>query len=94
MSDKFASLVRCLCRLDFNGDDEKALVEEVFTSAIAALTEEDQTLPQVVTILPLLKVWYRYHSLLAGCSSHFVRSRTERDWNSPRRSFANPEGSY
>jgi ATP-dependent RNA helicase DOB1 len=42
-------------KLDFNSDEEKALVEQVFHSAIAALTEEDQSLPQVVTILPLLK---------------------------------------
>ena len=44
-----------MSRLDFNNSDEKELVEQVFSNAIEALSEDDQTLPQVETLLPLLK---------------------------------------
>lgn len=42
-------------RLDFNNDDEKNLIEQVFLNAIEALSEDDKRLPQVETLLPLLK---------------------------------------
>ncbi|UJR27854.1 hypothetical protein I4U23_009119 [Adineta vaga] len=44
-----------ISKLDFNSDDEKRLVEEVFTNAIDLLSEEDKKLPQINTVLPLLK---------------------------------------
>ena len=34
-------------RMDFNSDEEKALIEQVFMNAIEALSEDDQSLPQV-----------------------------------------------
>jgi hypothetical protein len=42
-------------RLDFNSDDEKMLIEQVFMNAIEALSDDDRRLPQVETLLPLLK---------------------------------------
>jgi len=36
-------------------DDEKRLVEEVFNNAIDLLSDEDKKLPQINTVLPLLK---------------------------------------
>eukprot|EP00624_Nannochloropsis_granulata_P001318 evm.model.NODE_16421_length_6325_cov_27.414228.1 len=42
-------------KLDFNEEGEKELVEQVFNNAIDSLSEEDKTLPQVVSLLPLLK---------------------------------------
>ena len=39
----------------FSPDDEKKLGEEVFRNAIACLSEEDQKLPQIEQVLPLLK---------------------------------------
>eukprot|EP01048_Picozoa_sp_COSAG05_P010045 COSAG05_NODE_864_length_6891_cov_387.780330_5_plen_135_part_00 len=44
-----------MTKLDFNTDDEKALVEQVFTNAIDSLSEDDRRLPQIEHILPLLK---------------------------------------
>ena len=44
-----------MSKLDFNEESEKDLVEQVFNNAIDSLAEEDKTLPQVVSILPLLK---------------------------------------
>ena len=44
-----------MARLDFNNEAEKELVSEVFENALQSLSEDDRTLPQVVTILPLLK---------------------------------------
>uniref|UniRef100_I2CQP2 ATP-dependent RNA helicase DOB1 n=1 Tax=Nannochloropsis gaditana (strain CCMP526) TaxID=1093141 RepID=I2CQP2_NANGC len=44
-----------MSKLDFNEEGEKELVEQVFTNAIDSLSEEDKTLPQVVSLLPLLK---------------------------------------
>ena len=44
-----------MAKLDFNNDEEKALVEQVFLNAMEALSQDDQQLPQVQTILPLLK---------------------------------------
>jgi ATP-dependent RNA helicase DOB1 len=40
---------------DYNSDDEKKLVQEVFNNAIGILSDEDQKLPQVESVLPLLK---------------------------------------
>jgi len=44
-----------MARLDFNNEEEKELVEKVFENALESLSEDDRLLPQVVTILPLLK---------------------------------------
>lgn len=44
-----------LSKLDFNTNQEKNLVDEVFKNAIDVLSEEDRLLPQVVSLLPLLK---------------------------------------
>lgn len=44
-----------LSKLDFNDDEEKALIDTVFTNAMDALSEEDRKLPQVELVLPLLK---------------------------------------
>lgn len=40
---------------DYNSDEEKRLVQQVFNNAISILSEEDQKLPQVESVLPLLK---------------------------------------
>uniref|UniRef100_A0A8C7SIG7 RNA helicase n=1 Tax=Oncorhynchus mykiss TaxID=8022 RepID=A0A8C7SIG7_ONCMY len=42
-------------KLDFNTDEEKKLVEEVFNNAIDCLSDDDKKLPQVEHVLPLLK---------------------------------------
>uniref|UniRef100_W5MVR7 Exosome RNA helicase MTR4 n=1 Tax=Lepisosteus oculatus TaxID=7918 RepID=W5MVR7_LEPOC len=42
-------------KLDFNTEEEKKLVEEVFNNAIDCLSDEDKKLPQVEHVLPLLK---------------------------------------
>ncbi|XP_045614688.1 exosome RNA helicase MTR4-like isoform X1 [Procambarus clarkii] len=42
-------------KLDFNLAEEKQLVDEVFSNAISVLSEEDRQLPQVVSVLPLLR---------------------------------------
>uniref|UniRef100_A0A8C1WFV9 Exosome RNA helicase MTR4 n=1 Tax=Cyprinus carpio TaxID=7962 RepID=A0A8C1WFV9_CYPCA len=44
-----------VAKLDFNTDDEKKLVEEVFNNATDCLSDEDKKLPQVEHVLPLLK---------------------------------------
>jgi len=44
-----------MARMDFNSEEEKDVVEQVFLNAMEALSEDDKVLPQVVTILPLLK---------------------------------------
>nr|XP_053634400.1 exosome RNA helicase MTR4-like [Cherax quadricarinatus] len=44
-----------MSKLDFNLAEEKLLVDEVFNNAIAVLSEEDRQLPQVVSVLPLLR---------------------------------------
>ncbi|XP_058472504.1 exosome RNA helicase MTR4 [Solea solea] len=44
-----------VAKLDFNTDDEKRLVEEVFSNAVDCLSDEDKKLPQVEHVLPLLK---------------------------------------
>ncbi|CAM9097461.1 unnamed protein product, partial [Ectocarpus fasciculatus] len=42
-------------RFDFNSEEEKALVEQVFGNAVDALAEDDKKLPQIETLLPLLR---------------------------------------
>ncbi|XP_057674378.1 exosome RNA helicase MTR4 [Corythoichthys intestinalis] len=44
-----------VAKLDFNKEEEKRLVEEVFTNAVDCLSDEDKKLPQVEHVLPLLK---------------------------------------
>ncbi|XP_047426042.1 exosome RNA helicase MTR4 [Mugil cephalus] len=44
-----------VAKLDFNKDEEKRLVEEVFNNAVDCLSDEDKKLPQVEHVLPLLK---------------------------------------
>ncbi|XP_048762429.2 exosome RNA helicase MTR4-like [Ostrea edulis] len=44
-----------MSRLDFNSEEEKALVDEVFNNAIDNLSEEDKKLPQIEHVLPLLR---------------------------------------
>ena len=44
-----------LNREDYTDDVEKDLISQVFTNAIDSLGEDDQKLPQVVALLPLLK---------------------------------------
>jgi superfamily II RNA helicase len=40
---------------DYNSDEEKKLVQQVFNNAISILSDEDQKLPQVESVLPILK---------------------------------------
>ena len=42
-------------RFDFNSEEEKTLVEQVFSNAVDALAEDDKKLPQIETLLPLLR---------------------------------------
>ncbi|KAJ7567122.1 hypothetical protein O6H91_02G132600 [Diphasiastrum complanatum] len=44
-----------MSKLDFNSEDEKSVVEDVFRNAIACLNEEDRSIPAIDLILPLLK---------------------------------------
>ena len=44
-----------MSNLAFNDDSEKAMVEQVFRSALESLSEEDRDLPQIQNILPLLR---------------------------------------
>ncbi|KAL3314343.1 Exosome RNA helicase MTR4 [Cichlidogyrus casuarinus] len=44
-----------LAKLDFTTEQEKRVVEEVFENAIDCLSTEDRSLPQVKSVLPLLK---------------------------------------
>jgi len=44
-----------MARFDFTSADEKGLIENVFSNALEALAEEDRKLPQIDTLLPLLK---------------------------------------
>ncbi|VDI66414.1 ATP-dependent RNA helicase DOB1 [Mytilus galloprovincialis] len=44
-----------MSKLDFNTEEEKGLVDEVFNNAIDALSDEDKKLPQVEAVLPLLR---------------------------------------
>jgi len=44
-----------MAKLDFNTNDEKKLVDDVFNNAMMVLSPEDRLLPQVENVLPLLK---------------------------------------
>lgn len=44
-----------MSKLEFNSEEEKDTVETVFKNAISNLSEDDQALPQIEHILPLLK---------------------------------------
>ncbi len=40
-----------ISRLDFNSEEEKALVEQVFLNALEALSDDDKKLPQVSFVM-------------------------------------------
>ncbi|XP_070033422.1 DExH-box ATP-dependent RNA helicase DExH10-like [Nicotiana tomentosiformis] len=44
-----------MTKLDFNTEEEKEAVEQVFRSAVACLSEEDRNLPAIELMLPLLQ---------------------------------------
>ncbi|KAJ7946524.1 DExH-box ATP-dependent RNA helicase [Quillaja saponaria] len=44
-----------MTKMDLNGDDEKANIENIFWSAMDMLSDDDKKLPQVSNMLPLLK---------------------------------------
>lgn len=44
-----------MSKLDFNSQEEKDIVEQVFRNAILCLNEEDRTLPAIELMLPLLQ---------------------------------------
>jgi len=44
-----------LSKLDFNNEEEKEMIQSVYTNAISSLSEDDQQLPQIEHLLPLLK---------------------------------------
>ncbi|XP_024386921.1 DExH-box ATP-dependent RNA helicase DExH10 [Physcomitrium patens] len=44
-----------MSKLDFNNDEEKEAVEDIFKKAIEVLSEEDRSLPAIDLLLPLLK---------------------------------------
>lgn len=44
-----------MAKLEFNTDEERDMVANVFESAISGLSEDDRQLPQIEHILPLLK---------------------------------------
>jgi ATP-dependent RNA helicase DOB1 len=44
-----------MSKLECNSEEEQEMVQNVFTNAIAGLSEEDRKLPQIEHLLPLLK---------------------------------------
>merc|ERR1740121_3208721 len=42
-------------KMDVTDDEEKRLIDEVFNNAIMTLSDEDRELPQVQSMLPLLR---------------------------------------
>ena len=44
-----------MSKLDFNTQEEKVVVDEVFNNAIQCLNEEDRSLPAIELMLPLLQ---------------------------------------
>lgn len=44
-----------MAKLDFNTDEEKEAVEDIFKKAVEVLNEEDRSLPAIDLLLPLLK---------------------------------------
>lgn len=49
------SLAMKMTSIDFNEDDEKKSIEQIFNNAIEILPEKDRNLPQITQLLPLLK---------------------------------------
>ncbi|KAI0036405.1 antiviral helicase [Vararia minispora EC-137] len=49
------ALALTLSKFEFNSADEQLTVEKIFTNAIAGLSPDDRTLPQISNILPLLR---------------------------------------
>eukprot|EP00250_Pteridium_aquilinum_P006887 c16713_g1_i1 orf=90-3122(+) len=49
------SLAMQMAKLDLNNEDEKSLVDGVFSNAMDSLSDDDKKLPQVGHLLPLLK---------------------------------------
>ncbi|ESQ29526.1 hypothetical protein EUTSA_v10023236mg [Eutrema salsugineum] len=49
------ALAMQMSKMDLNSDDEKDIVDTIFTSAIDMLSDDDKKLPQVSNILPILK---------------------------------------
>ena len=48
-------LAYSLSKIDLTTDDEKELIENIYTNAIMTLSTEDQALPQIEKMLPILK---------------------------------------
>ncbi|KAG1525269.1 hypothetical protein G6F52_003476 [Rhizopus delemar] len=44
-----------MSKLDFNDENERDMVSQVFTNAISGLNEDDRQLPQIQQLLPLLR---------------------------------------
>lgn len=44
-----------MSKLDFNDETEKEMISAVYKNAMASLSEEDQQLPQILHLLPLLQ---------------------------------------
>ncbi|KNC96224.1 ATP-dependent RNA helicase MTR4 [Spizellomyces punctatus DAOM BR117] len=44
-----------LSKLDFTSSEEKGMVDTIFKNAVASLSEDDRSLPQIEHLLPLLK---------------------------------------
>jgi ATP-dependent RNA helicase DOB1 len=44
-----------MAKMDFNNQEEKNLISQVFNNAIEALSEDDKELPQIKALLPLLQ---------------------------------------
>ena len=42
-------------KMDFNSEQEKVMVDSVFTSAIEILSPDERRLPQIINTLPLLR---------------------------------------
>ena len=52
---------KALDRLDLNSDTEKSMIDAIFEASIDQLSPEDQNLPQVVSLLPILKRGIGFH---------------------------------
>ena len=52
---------KALDRLDLNSDTEKSMIDAIFEASIDQLSPEDQNLPQVVALLPILKRGIGFH---------------------------------
>ncbi|KAI0563582.1 superkiller viralicidic activity 2-like 2 [Gracilaria domingensis] len=44
-----------MAKLNFSSEDDRANIAQVFENAVASLNDEDQTLPQITAIFPLLE---------------------------------------